>query len=151
MSIDLDSFRHAVRDGVARAAAVVGLGGIALIHLLDLPGKFSEVPYMAWLYVALIAGSIVLAGALIRGSDPRAWAAAGGLALTVVVAYALSRTTGLPQSSGDIGNWSEPLGIASVFVEGSVAALSGAVLLERAGGLAPAIGRGAPRASRAPA
>ena len=75
MSIDLDSLRHAVRDGVARAAAVVGLAGIALIHLLDLPGKFGEIPYMAWLYVALIAGSIVLAGALIRGSDPRAWVA----------------------------------------------------------------------------
>jgi hypothetical protein len=36
----------------------------------------------------------------------------------------LSRTTGLPQANGDIGNWTEPLGLASLFVEGCVVALS---------------------------
>jgi hypothetical protein len=30
--------REAVRDGIVRSLAVVGLVGIALIHLLDLPG-----------------------------------------------------------------------------------------------------------------
>ena len=44
---------HAVRDGIARTIAVVGLAGVALIHLLDLPGKFQETPYLGWLYVAL--------------------------------------------------------------------------------------------------
>jgi len=29
----------------------------------------------------------------------------------------LSRTTGLPGTTGDIGNWSEPLGLASMLVE----------------------------------
>ena len=82
-------------------------------------------------YVALILGSVALAGALIRDSDPRAWAAAGALALSVIVGYTLSRTTGLPQSSGDIGNWSEPLGIASLFVDGSVVAVSVLALLGR--------------------
>jgi hypothetical protein len=44
---------------------------------------------------------------------------------------AASRTTGLPAATGDIGNWSEPLGMASLFVEGSVALLSAGVLAER--------------------
>ncbi len=38
--------------------------------------------------------------------------------------YVLSRTTGLPQATGDIGNWTEPLGLASLFVEGGVAAVA---------------------------
>ena len=31
-----------VRDAVARAIAVVGLAGVALIHLLDTPGTFAS-------------------------------------------------------------------------------------------------------------
>src|SRR5438128_2110765 len=99
------AIRAAVRDGIARTLAAVGLCGIALIHLLDLPGKFSETPYMAWLYVGLIAASVGLAAALVRASDRRAWAAAGALAVSVIAGYTLSRTTGLPQAADDIGNW----------------------------------------------
>jgi hypothetical protein len=36
---------------------------------------------------------------------------------------------GLPQATGDIGNWSEPLGLASLMVEGCLIALSSTVLL----------------------
>jgi hypothetical protein len=125
------AIREAVRDGVLRALAAVGLLGIALIHLLDLPGKFGETPYMAWMYVGLIVGSVGLAGAFVRTSDDRAWGAAAALAASVLVGYTLSRTTGLPQASDDIGNWGEPLGIASLFVEGGVLSLSAAVLAGR--------------------
>jgi hypothetical protein len=41
-----------------------------------------------------------------------------------LLAFILSRTTGLPTAKDDIGNWSEPLGVASMFVEGVVLALS---------------------------
>jgi hypothetical protein len=123
--------QHSLRDVVARAAAVVALAGVGLIHLLDLPGKFEETPYMGWLYVGLIAGSILTAGALIRGSDPRAWLAAALLPLGAIVGYTLSRTVGLPQAMDDIGNWGEPLGLASLFVEGLLVALSGIVLGDR--------------------
>jgi len=126
------SVTQAIRDGVARASAVVGLAGIALIHLLDIPGKFDETPYMGWLYLALMLGCLAAAGALVRGSDPRAWAAAGVLALSAIVGYTLSRTTGLPQAADDIGNWSEPLGMASLFVEASVLAISAPALVDRA-------------------
>jgi hypothetical protein len=60
--------------------------------------------------------------------DLRGWAAAGALALTVILGYTLSRTTGLPQATADIDNWGEPLGMASLFVEGLLAALSGWVV-----------------------
>jgi hypothetical protein len=46
---------------------------------------------------------------------------AAGLAASAAVGYVLSRTTGLPNATGDIGNWTEPLGLASLFVEAAVA------------------------------
>jgi hypothetical protein len=121
----------AVRDGIARSVAVIGLAGMALIHLMDLPGQLSETPYIFVLYLALMIASVALAGVLIGTSDARAWAAATALSALVVVAYVLSRTSGLPSSTDDIGNWSDPLGIASLFVEGSVVALGSAVLVAR--------------------
>jgi ABC-type uncharacterized transport system permease subunit len=123
--------QDAVRDGIARGAASVGLTAVALIHLLDLPGKFDETPYMAWMFLALIAGCLATAAALVLGSDSRAWVAAALLPLATIVGFALTRTTGLPQATDDIGNWTEPLGLASLFVEGTLAALAGAVLAAR--------------------
>jgi hypothetical protein len=116
---------------VARAVAVIGLAGVALIHLLDAPGTFADAPYKGWLYVALIVGSLAAAAALVRGDDERAWAAAALLSLGAIVAFVVSRTVGLPQGADDIGNWTEPLGLASLFVEGCVVALAAAVLRGR--------------------
>jgi hypothetical protein len=122
---------HAVRDGITRGVAVVGLAGVALIHLIDTPGKFTEVPYMGWMYVGLILSCLVVAGLLIRHGDRRAWALTLALPAMVLVGFVLSRTTGLPQATDDVGNWGEPLGIASMFVEGSLVALAGGVLAQR--------------------
>ena len=121
----------AIRDAVFRATAVVGLAGVALIHVLNEPATFHESTYMAWLFVGLILGSIAAATALATRTDTRVWTAATLLQFGAIAGYVISRTVGLPQSGGDIGNWSEPLGLASLFVEGSVVALGAAVLLER--------------------
>jgi hypothetical protein len=118
----------AIRDGVTRGVAVVALAGVALIHLIDAPGKFTETPYMGWMYVGLIASCLVAGALMIRHGDRRAWAVALVLPALVLVGFVLSRTTGLPQAHGDVGNWGEPLGIASMFVEGALIALAGGVL-----------------------
>ena len=122
--------RQAVRDGIARALAVVGLAAVALIHLLDLPDTIRETPYLGALYVALMAGTIVVGGALVHRPDARWFAAAALLAAATIAGFILSRTTGLP-GADDIGNWIEPLGMASLFVEGAVVALASAVLVGR--------------------
>src|SRR5262249_28523112 len=121
----------AVRDGIARAVAVIGLAAVALIHLLDADDTFVSTPYRGWLYVGLIVGSLATGAALLRRSDTRAWAGALLLPLGALAAFAWSRTIGLPGGADDIGNWWEPLGLASVFVEGALVALSGAVLSAR--------------------
>jgi hypothetical protein len=131
--VTTETLARAVRDGIARTTAVVGLAGVALIHLLDLPGKFGETPYLAWLYIGLILGCVAAAAALIRHSDPRAWTAAALLPLGALFGFVLTRTVGLPQATGDIGNWTESLGLASLFVEGSLVALSCAMLASLSG------------------
>lgn len=125
------AIRQAVCDGIARSMAAIGLAGVALIHLLDLPGKLTETPYMFVMYLLLMGASVALAGALIATGDARVWAAATVVPALVIVGFVLDRTTGLPQSHGDIGNWSEPLGMASLFVEGSLVTLGAAVLTMR--------------------
>jgi hypothetical protein len=122
---------QAVRDAILRATAIVGLGGVALIHLLDEPSTFQETPYKGWLFLGLILGCVATAMTLASRSDTRAWTAATLLPFGAIAGFVISRTIGLPQSADDIGNWSEPLGLASLFVEGSVVAVAAAVLLER--------------------
>jgi len=127
MSIDLNA---AIRNAVARTLAVVGLAGVALIHFLDAPGTFADAPYKGWLYVGLIVSCLGAAAALVRSNDRRAWLAALLFPLGAIVAFVVSRTVGLPQGADDIGNWTEPLGMASLFVEAMLVALSAAVLAE---------------------
>jgi hypothetical protein len=130
-TVEQATVRAAVRDGIARSVAAIGLVAVALIHLLDLPGQLGDTPYMFFLYLGLMVSSVALAGVLIGTSDARVWAAATILSALVIVGYVLSRTTGLPHSSDDVGNWSEPLGMASLFVEGSLVTLGSGVLLAR--------------------
>jgi hypothetical protein len=100
-----------------RGVAGAGLLGIALIHAIDLPGKLHETPYIGVLYIALIAACIgLVALAAFRWSD-RLWALGAVLAASPLAGYALSRTVGLPKARDDMGNWGEPLGIASIVVE----------------------------------
>ena len=122
---------RAVRDGIARTLAVVGLAGMALIHLLDLPDTITGTPYIGWMYIGLIISALALGGILVYASDARAWKATAALGLSVILGYTLSRTTGLPGSTDDIGNWGQSLGIASLFVEGSLIALSAGVIRSR--------------------
>lgn len=128
---------EAARDVLTRGLAVIGLLGIALIHLLDAIPTFSELPYKGWLYVGLIVSSLAVAGMLVRGPSRRAWMAAAGLVTAVILGFVYSRTVGLPSAAGDIGNWAEPLGVAALFVEGCVLAVAsyalGAVVPARTG------------------
>jgi hypothetical protein len=111
---------HLARDVATRAVVAVGLAGIALIHLLDSIGKFHETRYVFWLYVALMLGSLVVAAAVLHRPRRSIWLAAAGLAAGALAGFVISRTVGLPNATDDIGNWTEPLGLASLFVEGTV-------------------------------
>ena len=106
------------------AASLVG-------DLVEVAAALAGTPYIGWMYIGLIVSAILLAGLLLRSSHARVWKGAALLAASVIGGYTLSRTTGLPGSTADIGNWGQSLGIASLFVEGSLIALSTAVLRSR--------------------
>ena len=115
---------HLIRDIGARAVLAIGLTGIGLIHLLDAIGKYNETRYLFWMYIALIIASLGTAGAVLFTRIRATFLAAAGLAAGAAAGYVLSRTTGLPNATSDIGNWTEPLGLASLFVEAAVVAIA---------------------------
>lgn len=115
---------HLARDIATRAVVAVGLAGIALIHLLDSIGKYHETRYVFWMYVALMLGSVVVAAGVLHRPQRAIWLAAAGLAAGALAGFVISRSVGLPNATDDIGNWTEPLGLASLFVEASVVGAS---------------------------
>jgi hypothetical protein len=119
---------EAVQEAAVRCTLATGLAAIAVIHALDSVGKWSETRYMFWLYMALIAGSVVVGGRVLFTRSRAALAAATGLAAAALAGYVVSRTVGLPGAMDDIGNWTEPLGLASIVVEGLVVAVGLAAL-----------------------
>ncbi len=119
---------------VARGAGAVGLAAIALIHVLDAPGTYVDHPYIFFLYLGLIAGCLVTAALLLRSHARLGWVATLAMSSLPFIGFVLSRSTGLPGDADDIGNWTEALGMASLFVEACVFALGlyGLKLLKRA-------------------
>jgi hypothetical protein len=125
-SVELDGM------SVRRVVAVMCLIGIAIIHLIDVPDKFDEVPYIGWLFIGLIGASLALAETLMRHDDARAWALAGMVAAATVAGYCLSRSVGLPgEHDAEVGNWKEGLGLASLMIAGLLVYLSAARLAQR--------------------
>jgi hypothetical protein len=102
-------------------AVVLGLLGLAAVHVMDLPGKWTETPYLAFAYIGIIAVTVILVESLIKKPTAVAFAASFGLALAVIFGYVINRTVGMPGSMGDIGNWFEPLGLLSLGVEAFLA------------------------------
>ena len=124
-------------DGVvARTVATLGLLGIALIHILELPDTLGDEGYVGGLFIAAIVSSVLLAATLTRTDDSRVWIATGGFAALVLIAFLFSRTTGLPGFTDYKGVWDDPSGLQSMVAEGLVVFVSGAVLATRSPAMA---------------
>jgi len=116
----------------ARRAVLATLTtGIGLVHLLDLPGKWEETRWMGIAYLGLIASTILVTELLLRTDHAATYLCAASLATGPMIGFVLTRTTGLPGAHDDIGNWSEPLGLASLFTEATVLLLSAVALINR--------------------
>lgn len=122
--VPADAIEHTIRHATLRGVGFVGLLGVALIHLLDVIGKISETPYLGVMYIGLMITSVIVAFAVLHTGRPIAWIAAGALAGMTLIGFILSRTTGLPNATSDVGNWKEGLGLASMFVEAGVILVS---------------------------
>jgi hypothetical protein len=118
----------AIDDAVIRTVTIAGLMGVAVIHVLQLPDAFSETFYLGLLFVGAVVAAVLVAAALTRTSGRGVWTAAAALPALILLGYLLSRTTGLPDATNDVGEWEEPLGLTSMVAEGLVVCVSAAVL-----------------------
>jgi hypothetical protein len=109
-----------------RAAAGAGLVAIAVLHVAAAGDEWGDARGVFWLFMALAAACLVLAGRLAIGLDRWAAPAVLGLALAPIAGYVLSRTTGLPGATDDIGDWGNQLGLAAIAVEAALATIASA-------------------------
>ena len=112
----------ASRLGAPHVAA--GLGALAVIHAVDAVGKWTETRYVFWLYIGAILSAVAIGGWAIFTRSRTALLAAAGLSVSVLLGFVINRTVGLPGAMDDIGNWTEPLGLASMVVEVTTAAVA---------------------------
>jgi hypothetical protein len=106
-----------------RPLMALGVAGVGLIHVLDFPNQVRTVPWLAVTYVPVIVASVIVAAGLVVRPAPYRLAAVV-VALMPAAAFVVSRTVGLPGDAVDRGNWGDPLGLASLFVEIAVVALA---------------------------
>lgn len=131
----------------ARVIGVLLSLAVVVIHVIDqggLPGTKDPGYVGVGYYVLEIAG--ILAAALLLSRLARfGWLLAIGVAAGPLVGYVLSRGPGLPDYDDDRGNWTEPLGLLSLVVEGVLLILAVAVVLRSPRVRTPAGDRAAQR------
>jgi hypothetical protein len=106
-------------DMIARAVTAMALAGLAVIHVVDLPGTLGPTPLVGLGYLGIIAAAVVTCGGMIARSHWLVWAAAGAVAISAMGGYLLTRSLagGFLGDHHDVGNWHCPLGIAALSLE----------------------------------
>ncbi|MCW7944495.1 hypothetical protein AAW14_21360 [Streptomyces hygroscopicus] len=111
---------------VARWAGALLCLAVAAIHVVDQGGITAtrDPFYIGVAYHVLEIAAVIAAVLLLLGFVRPGWLLAAGVALGPLLGYILSRGPGLPDASDDVGNWTEPLGLVSLAVEGALFLLS---------------------------
>jgi hypothetical protein len=115
----------AVADAVMRATGILALLGIAVIHLVQVVPTFEATPLLGVAFVALITGALAVGARLIssRLSPTQSWLPVAALGVAAI-GYVFTRILSTPLDNQDVGNWACMLGIAALFIEGLLVALS---------------------------
>lgn len=105
----------------AAITAAVLLVVVSFLHLADQNFlAFDKQPaYLLAAYVTVEILAPLVALTLLRPTSG-GWLLVLGCAAGPLTGYLLTRTIGLPGDTSDIGNWGEPLGVASVMVESTL-------------------------------
>ena len=135
---------HQLAPRVLGAALALG---VAYAHVKDqggFPGD-KEPGYVGVGYYLLELAGLGVALALLAGGSHggvagtavsrqlrKVWALTLGVAVGPILGFVLSRGPGLPNYSDDKGNWSEPLAVASLIIEGLLLLIAAGVLLHTA-------------------
>jgi peptidoglycan/LPS O-acetylase OafA/YrhL len=117
-----------LHDPVARTTAVLGLVGVAAIHLSMVVDTVNQTPWLGAAFIALIVASVVLAAVLLRNQSPLVWLGVGALNVAAIGGYVFTRLASTFIDNQDVGNWSESLGLVALLIEGLLVVLSVYVL-----------------------
>jgi len=124
----MSDLQNAVNGALTRVTVIAGLGGIAVVHVLQAPADFAATFYVGLLLCLAVVASLVLAAAVATTSDGRVTEVAGGFASLVLLLYVISRCFGLPAFTDEKGLWDEPLGLMSMVFEGLVICVTAATM-----------------------
>jgi hypothetical protein len=115
--------RPASRTSILDCAGIACLGAVMAIHTSELAGKTEEVAYLGFGYMLLAASSLV-AVVLLAQRDVRGWWLGGLTCAATICGFVLTRTTGLPMSHDDVGNWGETVAVWALVAEVAMVAMS---------------------------
>lgn len=106
--------------------------GIVVVHIGDQGGitNFADPDWLGWAYRLIEVGGLLTAIVLLAvGGWWLAWAPALLLGAGPFVGYLATRTIGLPNDAGDVGNWDDWGGTMSLLVEAALIVLAVGVLV----------------------
>jgi hypothetical protein len=113
-----------ISESTARLLGAAAVLAIGVIHILDAASTYHGTRWIFWAYMTVIVASVPVAIVLLHSASPLVWGAAAAVAGGPFVGYLWSRAIGLPGDAPDVGNWLCTLGMAALFVETSLLALS---------------------------
>jgi hypothetical protein len=113
--------RHgsSARWPLAAAAAVA-----AVAHIPVIGEHLEEAPYMGVLFIVLTAACFALGAAVLVLDSTAVYVASALTCGLAVIGYAATRLVAFPMLADDVGNWFEPLGVASIASEAVVVVLA---------------------------
>ena len=115
-----DASSHLAR----RVAAALCLA-VAVVHVINQGGLTVREPrYVGIGYLVLEVEAVVAATMLVFSATRTWWLLSLGVAAGPLAGYVLSRSVGLPGYTDDVGNWFDPLGLASLAVEATLLVLA---------------------------
>ena len=139
-------------DVIARAVGALALAALAVIHVVDLPATLGPLPLVGLGYLVIIIAAVLIGGVMITRSHWLVWAAAGGLAVSAMGGYVLTRALpgGFLGDHVDVSNWRCPLGIAALSVETLIILLAVLATWQGRARVTSVAARPRPAARRAP-
>ena len=111
-------------DAILRATGILMFVAIGAIHFLQIVPTTENTPLLGVGFLGLIAGCLIVAFGLLQRSGRRVWRAGAVVAVSAIGGYLFTRLFNTPIDNQDVGNWSCMLGMAALFVETILLALS---------------------------
>jgi hypothetical protein len=106
-----------VPSSAIKWCAIAAILGTGFVHVMEARDAFGDATYKGLLFVANGVGAVAAAAGIYRGQRALGWLLGLLIAGGAIVAYAASRTIGLPGLPAEPDAWLEPMGVVSLLCE----------------------------------